>query len=143
MSNKLAKNHPKQVQPQVQVHQTNHYQGPIPPPDHLAGYEDIKAGFAERILKMAEDQANHRYAIEHKSINSDVKLRDRMMNERRSGQYMAFAIAILFPCLGAFLITHGAKIEGSIFGGVGLVPVIYAFIPKKDKNETSSNKKQH
>ncbi len=48
---------------------------------------------------------------------------------------MAFAIAVLFPLLGVYLIMNGAKIEGSIFGGVGLVPVIYAFIPKKDNSD--------
>lgn len=139
MSNKLTKQQPKHVQ-QIQQHQINHYQGPIPPPDHLADYENIKPGFADRILKMAEDQANHRYALENKSVGSDITIRSRMMSERRAGQFMAFAIAVLFPCLGAYLITHDAKIEGSIFGGIGLVPVIYAFIPKKYKTGNDDNK---
>lgn len=138
MSNSLTKHRPKSGQTKAVIHQTNHYQGPIPSPDHLAGYEAISAGFANRIIKMTEDQANNRYGLEHKSIDADIKLRNRMMGERRAGQYMAFAIAVLFPCLGVYLITHGAKIEGSIFGGVGLVPVIYAFIPKKDKNNTGA-----
>ena len=136
MSNKLTKHQPKTVHTKEVIHHqtTNHYQGPIPSPDHLAGYEAISAGFADRIIKMAEDQANHRFNIESKSIDADIKLQNRMIAERRAGQFMAFAIAVLFPCLGAYLVTKGFKIEGSIFGGVGLIPVIYAFAPKKDKN---------
>lgn len=142
MSNKLVKNQPKEthIRQVQQQQQLNHFQGPIPPPDHLAGYEQISPGFADRIVKMAEDQANHRYAIDHKNVDSDISIRNRMMKERRAGQFMAFAIAILFPCLGVYLIMHSAKIEGSIFGGIGLVPVIYAFIPKKEKNENGGNK---
>lgn len=32
------------------------YTGPLPPPDDLKGYENVKEGFADRILKMAEQE---------------------------------------------------------------------------------------
>ncbi len=140
MSNKLVKHRPKAQTPkpvkqEIKHHSLNHFQGPIPPPDLLAGYESITPGFANRILKMTEDQSTHRYSLETKSIDADIAIRNRMMNERRTGQYMAFMIALLFAASGVYLISKGIKIEGLIFGGVGLVPVIYAFIPKKDASD--------
>lgn len=40
------------------------FQGPIPPPAVLEAYERLVQGGAERILKMAENQAVHRQEIE-------------------------------------------------------------------------------
>lgn len=137
MSNKLVKRSPKETQSHAVKHaikqqQFNRFVGPIPPPDLLSGYDAISPGFADRIIKLTEDQSNHRYAMETKGMDADISIRNRMMNERRTGQYMAFIIALLFAGSGVFLISHGIRIEGMIFGGVGLVPVIYAFIPKTD-----------
>ena len=52
-------------------HLQDHYSGPIPRPSDLQKYEDIKIGFAERIVTMGECEANHRQSIEHKIINSE------------------------------------------------------------------------
>lgn len=41
-----------------------HYQGPLPTPAMLRGYEEVVRGGAERILAMAERQAAHRQAME-------------------------------------------------------------------------------
>src|SRR5258705_11795241 len=35
------------------------YQGPLPPPENFAAYEHVLPGAADRILKMAENQAAH------------------------------------------------------------------------------------
>jgi hypothetical protein len=36
-----------------------HYQGPLPRPEDFAAYERVLRGAADRILKMAENQAAH------------------------------------------------------------------------------------
>lgn len=41
-----------------------HYQGPLPPPAMLRGYEEVVPGSGERIIAMAERQAAHRQNIE-------------------------------------------------------------------------------
>ncbi len=46
------------------------FQGPIPPPAVLESYERIVPGAAERILKMAENQAVHRQGIEQIVVRS-------------------------------------------------------------------------
>ena len=44
----------------VIAHYQDHYSGSIPQPSDLQKYENIKIGFAERIITMAENEANHR-----------------------------------------------------------------------------------
>ncbi len=42
--------------------------GPLPPPEILSKYEDAFPGSAERIFKMAENQADHRRNMEKESL---------------------------------------------------------------------------
>jgi uncharacterized membrane protein len=42
--------------------------GPLPAPDLLAKYEEIQPGLVNRIVKMAEDESEHRRWMEKESI---------------------------------------------------------------------------
>lgn len=55
----FAKNHSTNSENKVTV-QGLFYQGPIPPPEVLEKYEKISPGFADRIVKMAEIEQEHR-----------------------------------------------------------------------------------
>lgn len=61
---------PKKEQKAVMNHlkvQSMNYSGPIPPPDIIKDYENILPGSADRIISMAEKQADHRRDIEKNS----------------------------------------------------------------------------
>lgn len=47
--------------------------GPIPPPEILKNYDAVKAGFAERIIKMAEEESAHRREIEKLVVESQAE----------------------------------------------------------------------
>ena len=74
-----------------------YFRGSIPPPEVLKGYEEVLEGAAERILKMAEDEALHRRETEHFELRSDTKTRDarsgirfctrRSLSNRGNGPY--------------------------------------------------------
>ena len=49
------------------------FQGPLPPPEVLAGYEATLPGAADRILKLAERQAAHRQALEATVVAGDSR----------------------------------------------------------------------
>jgi uncharacterized membrane protein len=49
-----------------------HYQGPLPCPEDFAAYERVLPGAADRILKMAENQATHRQGMERRAISGDI-----------------------------------------------------------------------
>ena len=52
------------------VTRSESFSGPIPPPAILGEYEKIHAGLADRIMKMAESQSEHRKYLERKSNTS-------------------------------------------------------------------------
>lgn len=49
------------------------FSGPLPPPQILEEYNRIVPRSAERIIAMAEAQANHRRRIETQVISSDIR----------------------------------------------------------------------
>jgi len=54
------------------IRQERRFQGPIPPVEDFAGYERILPGAADRILKMAENQAGHRQTLERRALAGDL-----------------------------------------------------------------------
>ncbi len=58
-------------------------QGPIPPPSYLSGYEQLLPGAADRILKMAEKETEHRQAMEKKALDAEIAgLKDEAQDTR-------------------------------------------------------------
>lgn len=55
----------------VQVQQ--HYSGPLPQPDALAKYDQIVPGAAERIIRMAEKEMDHRHDTENKMTQNAIR----------------------------------------------------------------------
>ena len=97
--------------------------GPIPQPSDLQQYEDIKIGFAERIITMAENEASHRHDIEHKIINSE-----RFFGI--TGQILGFLIGFLVIALMGYAIKQGFADQVQWIG-IGIASVIGLFIYKR------------
>lgn len=97
------------------------YQGPIPPPEVLRGFEDICSGSADRIITMAEMQSSHRQDIEKKVVASKT-------GDSRIGLYLAFIVVVISFIGGMFLIAFGKGPAGlTIMAGV-LVALVSVFI---------------
>ncbi len=79
--------------------------GPIPPPDILAGYNDIIPDGAERILRMAEKQSDHRIELEKTVIN-------RELNQSGRGQNYAVFIVVLVLIASFILIIQVMTLLG-------------------------------
>lgn len=102
-----------------------HFSGPIPSPEVLAGYENIKPGFADRILSMAERQSSHRQAPE--KSQSEAAIRDS-----RLGVIFAFLIGI-GSLLSAVVISivalnNAGVIVGGLLGVTGIGSIVGTFI---------------
>jgi uncharacterized membrane protein len=123
-SNKPVK---QQHHQQTAVHIEQHHIGPLPSPLSFEQYNNALPGAAERIMIMAEIEQKHRHSLEL----AEAANRNTMMKERSRGQWMAYSIALVLPCLGASLIFSGFSITGTILGAAGIIPVIYAFVPSK------------
>ena len=106
------------------------YEGPLPPSFMLKEYEEILPGAADRILKMAEQQASHRQSIEKTVIDSKSKAEILgvifagliglsaivggfvLIYIGRSGEGIAAIITSLASLIGAYLYgTHSERAE--------------------------------
>lgn len=95
--------------------------GPIPPPDILAGYNDIIPDGAERILKMAEKQSDHRILMESTVIN-------RELNQSGRGQNYAVFIVILVLIASSILVYTDHDVAGGVLGAIDLVALSSVFV---------------
>lgn len=86
---------------------TYQFSGPLPHPQVLSKYEDVTPGAADRIIAMAEKQAQHRQELEAKIVTSNVQ------NER-IGMYFAFALTLIIMGLGTYLLMNDKPVEGFI-----------------------------
>lgn len=66
----LAKKHAKNDK--VSYEEVTAFQGPLPSPDVLAGFEKVLSGSAERIIQMAEKEQAHRHQEESKISTASV-----------------------------------------------------------------------
>ena len=81
------------------------YQGPLPPPNILARYNDVLPDGANRIVAMAESQARHRQNLESAVVGGNVA------NEKR-GQIFAFLLGMTAIVGGVFLIMEDKNAQG-------------------------------
>ena len=104
------------------------YSAPIPPPAMLADYNKIDPSFAERILKMAEDQ-------NVASIYTNKTFIDKTFKAKWFGQIFSFTIVLLGFVLAALFEflkdDSGAAITSLI---VAVVPIGIAAVKGMLKN---------
>ena len=102
--------------------------GPLPPPEFLRQYEALQPGTADRILKMAEDEANHRRKMEAEVIS--IQGRDQCAYRRSEllGQVFGLAIGISAISGAVIAAVHGAQIAAAFIGTSGVTGLVTAFI---------------
>ena len=61
-----------QSRPQIQVTGSELYEGPIPPPELLARFDDIAAGTGKRIIDQFMDEGVHRRQLELMTVQANV-----------------------------------------------------------------------
>lgn len=107
------------------------YSGPLPPPKMLHDYDMVSAGFAERIVSMAEKEQGHRHSLE------DTAVKGAINRDIRSQRYALFCIVFLSVLCGG-LIYAGHDTAGTVLGGATLVSLAALFITGKRKEETNA-----
>jgi len=110
----------------LQHHQA--YSGPIPDPDSLAKYEQIQPGFAERIIKMAEDEASHRRTNENKIIQSSTQM-------AVTGIVFAFVSVVIFGGIVTYAISQQSNVAAlsTVIAALASLAGIFVFFRNKMK----------
>jgi hypothetical protein len=137
----VPENKKKEVEEALMVIRGEMYSGPIPPPEALARYEEIQPGAADRIIKMAEKQQEHRMSLETKAIGGQI-------DQSKRGQIFGF-IAILL-CIGVavfFAVAFDMTTFAEIFLTVTMVILVTLFITgknvmRKDLKEKSKDQEK-
>jgi len=109
-----------------------YHSGPIPHPIILRQYEELLPGAADRIIKMAEKQAEHRQELEKKNL-------DYSHGQITKGQYLGFFIGLISIIAGAYCSIQGATIPGSFIGTAGVVGLVTVFVLGSRKKGKDSN----
>lgn len=106
------------------------YSGPIPDASQFKKYEEVLPGSADRILKMAENQAAHRQKLEMKAIEADIK------NSQR-GQTFAFILASIVIIGGLILLMLGKSLEGfvALIGALATLVGVFIYDKTSERKE--------
>ena len=108
------------------------YMGPLPPPSMLKAFDDIAAGSAERIIKMAER--------DQESVIESIRRSDK---RELISLYGAIGLAALGMILGAILLVQGKNIAGfvALLGPLGALigTAIFKVRSEKKVSERDSN----
>lgn len=105
----------------VRHEQTVSYSGPLPPPSDLQRFEQILPGAAERIMRMAELQSEHRRQLESQVVSSGVRKSER-------GLMFGLIIGITAIVTGGLCAVLGKEIAASFIGGGGIVGLVSVFV---------------
>lgn len=101
------------------------FSGPLPPPDVLAGYDDIIEGGADRLFSMVEKEQAHRLEMKGKLV--ECQITDTASARRQEGRGQIFALVIglsiilagvLMTVLG-YAVAGATVITGTLAAGVG------------------------
>ena len=98
-----------------------HFAGPLPLPEHLSEYERVSPGAAERIIRMAESQADHRRTTESKIIDAGIRLAS-------GGQIFAFVIGMTALLGGIGLMAFDKSITGVATSLSALATLVGVFV---------------
>ncbi len=99
------------------IHAQMEFSGPLPPPQILGQYDEVLPGSAERILRMAEKQQDHRIGVDQSGI-------------RRAnwGLGAGYSLSVMGLSLTTFLVMQGHDVAGSVLGGSTFLSLVSTFV---------------
>jgi uncharacterized membrane protein len=117
------------------VIQQQSFIGPIPPPQIMEAYERILPGSADRILRMAEKQSDHRQGLERQVVAGNVSAQTR-------GQRYAGGLSALLFGGGIYLLANGIQIGGLSTLALAVAGIVSTFIYGRSRQEKERREKQ-
>ncbi len=107
------------------------FSGPLPPPSILSEYDSTLENGAERIMKMAEHQSNHRIELEKHAIKEELRQSGR-------GQIYGFILALIGMAIAFGLAYLGHDTVAGIFGTTTIVGLVTVFVLGRQQQNKES-----
>jgi uncharacterized membrane protein len=128
---------------QLIVSQLAAFQGPIPPPAVLREYEQLEPGAANRIIKMAEKEQEHRHYLENQEFMLDMSARNTGNIFMLRGQIFATCIVFAyFILIGIFAVLGLASVVTVALGTalvVGIPSIVGLLLFTKKLSDKGKN----
>jgi uncharacterized membrane protein len=117
----------------VSISSESSFSGPLPPPQILREFDEVIPGAAERIVKMAEKQQDHRIRLESRVITSDII-------RSWAGLILGACLGIVIVGCGSYLVHEGHDTAGATIITGTLVSLVTAFmsVTKSRRQERES-----
>ena len=128
--NQTVKSEPKTkpVQKNIQVTESTSFSGPIPPPESLAHYGQVDPTMPNRILALAEREAENRHNVERKALDANITFNHKKFNERRLGQIFGLTIGLSGLICSTVLAFLSAETASAIVGGSTVIGLVGLFV---------------
>ena len=121
-------------------HQSYEHSGPLPDPQTLTRYNEIIPDAAERILAMAEQNAEHYRQLERMALAAQVDDNNARHRNIRRGQIAAIlSVAASFAIAGYALYLGHAAVSGTICS-VTVIGLVATFVTGRSEEKTPDEK---
>lgn len=107
---------------------TEIWSGPLPPPTVLQQYDDIHTGFAERLLRLTEEEAQHRRRV-------TVRAQRYEIFEATMGQLFGLLVALAAFGTAAWLGFLGHPTAAATVGGTTIAGLVGVFVAGRERPE--------
>ncbi|WP_144982397.1 DUF2335 domain-containing protein [Halomonas sp. C22] len=124
----LLQRHKSDVAVAISRRTTSAFQGPLPPPSILRGYEDIVPGSAAKIIDWADSEREHRHRTETTIVRAETT-RDLR------GQLLAAAVAMAGFSVAAFALYLGHAGVAAMITAMDIGGMVAAFIYGRRRTE--------
>lgn len=112
------------------------FSGPLPPARELQAYEQVVPGSADRIIKMAEDEALHRRAQEQRLVKSSC-------GDSRRGLWLGFFIGMGALVLSGVIAIFANTSAGSLlaFASISSLVGVFVYGSRQKRRDTEETEK--
>ena len=109
------------------------WSGPLPHAADLAAYNDVQAGLADRIVRMAEREQDHRHSMDLQELRQPFEL-------ARRGQSYGLASLLVLAALAGYLAYLGHPGWAVVVGSIDFLAIVAVFVTGKNPSDDKTPK---
>lgn len=123
---------------------TTAYQGPIPHPDILKGFDVLVPGTAKDLIDLAKLESSHRRDLENKALEANIFAQKKQLEitdyqskvvfkTDLSGQVLGAITSISCIAASVYLVMNGHERAAIILASIPIGAIVKSFMPEKFK----------
>ena len=123
---------------------TTAYQGPIPHPDILKGFDLLVPGTAKDLIDLAKLESSHRRDLENKALEANIFAQKKQLEitdyqskvvyrTDLSGQLLGAITSISCIAASVYLVMNGHERAAIILASIPIGAIVKSFMPEKLK----------